>query len=263
MIRLIGVVHLAGLPGSPLAVPLDECIERAVADARALERGGVDAIIVENFHDAPFRAGAVDAHTVAAMTAATLAVRSAVSCELGVNVLRNDAAAALGIALACGASFVRVNIHTGAMLTDQGIINGRADETLRLRKLLDAERIRIYADVLVKHAVPLGPVTLEDAVRDAVERGLADAIVVTGAATGQAASPDDVRRAVDVAHVPVFVGSGITADNLPDFVPPATGAIVGSWLKQDGIVNNPVDAQRVDRIHSVLMNSTRDQASPS
>ncbi len=261
MIRLIGVVHLAGLPGSPRAIPLPETIARAVSDAQALEQGGADAIIIENFHDAPFRPGPVDAHTVAAMTAATLKVRSAVACDLGVNVLRNDAAAALGVAVACEASFIRVNIHTGAMLTDQGIINGRADETLRLRKLLDADRIRIYADVLVKHAVPLGPVVLEDAVRDAVERGLADAVIVTGNATGSAASPDDVSRAVEAAGVPVYVGSGVTADNLVEFVPPASGVIVGSWLKRDGIITNPVDAQRVERVRSVLNTRIRGQAS--
>ena len=262
MIRLIGVVHLAALPGSPRAIALQDCIERAVADATALEQGGADAIIVENFHDAPFRPAAVDAYTVAAMTAAALAVRAAVSCDLGVNVLRNDAAAALGIALAVGASFIRVNVHTGAMLTDQGIINGRADETLRLRKLLDAERIRIYADVLVKHAAPLGPVSIKDAVRDAVERGLADAIIVTGNATGSAASPDDVRNAADVTSVPVYVGSGVTADNLAGFVPPATGVIVGSWLKQDGVVSNPVDARRVERVRSVLHSRTRGLVHP-
>jgi membrane complex biogenesis BtpA family protein len=262
MIRLIGVVHLAGLPGSPRAVPLSECIERAVADARALERGGVDAIIVENFNDVPFRPGAVDAHTVAAMTVATLAIRSSVSCELGVNVLRNDAAAALGIALACDASFIRVNVHTGAMLTDQGIIDGRADETLRLRKLLGAERIRVFADVLVKHAVPLGPVALEDAVNDAVERGMADAIIITGTATGNAARTEDVQRAVEVADVPVYVGSGVTADNLPRFVPPATGVIVGSWLKHDGAVENLVDERRVERVRSVMLKQSYGPASP-
>jgi membrane complex biogenesis BtpA family protein len=130
-----------------------------------------------------------------------------------------------------------------------------------LRKLLDAERIRIYADVLVKHAVPLGPVVLEDAVRDAVERGLADAVIITGNATGSAASSDDVRRAVEAAGVPVFVGSGVTADNLAEFVPPATGVIVGSWLKRDGTITNPVDAQRVERVRSVLNARIRGQAS--
>jgi membrane complex biogenesis BtpA family protein len=127
--------------------------------------------------------------------------------------------------------------------------------------LLDAERIRIYADVLVKHAVPLGPVQLEDAVRDAVERGLADAVIVTGSATGSAASPADVQRAVDATGVPIYVGSGVTADNLSNFVPPAAGVIVGSWLKRDGVISNPVDARRVEHVRSVLNARHRGQAS--
>jgi membrane complex biogenesis BtpA family protein len=262
MNRLIGVVHLAALPGSPRAVPLSDAITLAVADAKALEAGGVDAIIVENFNDAPFRPGAVDPHTVAAMTAATLAVRSAVGCDLGVNVLRNDAAAALGIAVACDAAFIRVNVHSGAMLTDQGVITGRADETLRLRRSLGAERIQIFADVLVKHAVPIGTLTMEDAVRDTVERGLADAVIVTGNATGNAASPGDVQCAVDSCDVPVYVGSGVNPSNLASFVPPASGVIIGSWLKHDGDIRKSVDATRVEHVRSVLTTLVNGLANP-
>lgn len=251
--RLIGVVHLPALPGSPRsALPLAACIDAGVRDAIALADGGADGIIIENFHDVPFRAGAVDPHTIAAMTAAALAIRATVDCAIGINVLRNDASAALGIALAADASFIRVNVHTGAMLTDQGIISGCADETLRLRRLLDAEHIQIFADVLVKHAVALGPVTLEDAVRDAVERGLADAIIVTGAATGSAAAAADVERATSATGVPVFVGSGVRADNVNSVVPPASGVIVGTWVKQDGVVTNPVDVERVRALRLAL-----------
>jgi uncharacterized protein len=254
--RFIGVVHLPALPGSPRSrLPLSACIERAVEDARSLAAGGVDAIIIENFHDYPFHAEHVAAHTVAAMTAAGLAIRHAVSCELGVNVLRNDAAAALGIAAAVGASFIRVNVHAGAMLTDQGVITGRADRTMRLRRELGADHIRVFADVLVKHAVPLGPLTLEDAVRDVTERGMADAIIVTGSATGSATPHEDVRRAVDVATVPVYVGSGVTAENIPDVMPPAQGVIVGSWLKRDGVLDAAVDVERVRRLRTALLAS--------
>lgn len=233
-------------------LPLAACIDAGVRDAIALDEGGANGIIIENFHDVPFRAGAVDPHTVAAMTAAAIAIRASVECQIGINVLRNDAVAALGIALAADAAFVRVNVHTGAMLTDQGIIAGRADETLRLRRLLGAEYIRIFADVLVKHAVALGPVTLEDAVRDAVERGLADAIVVTGGATGMETSSVDVERAASVTRAPVYVGSGVTESNVNRLVPPATGIIVGTWVKRDGIVTNPVDVERVRRMRYAL-----------
>jgi membrane complex biogenesis BtpA family protein len=251
--RLIGVVHLPALPGSPRAsVPLEAVIEHAVRDAQALESGGADAIVVENFNDYPFRAERVEAHTVAAMTAACLAIRAAVSCDVGINVLRNDAAAALGIAAAVGGRFIRVNVHTGAMLTDQGIITGRADETMRLRRALGADHIQVFADVLVKHAVPLGPLTLEDAVRDAAGRGMADAIIVTGGATGDAATREDVVRAAAVAPVPVYVGSGVTADNVRCVVPPAAGIIVGTALKDAGDVNRPVNVERVRALRAAL-----------
>jgi membrane complex biogenesis BtpA family protein len=170
-----------------------DCIESAVRDAIALETGGVDSLIVENFGDAPFRATSVDAHTVASMTRVVQAVRESVSIPIGVNVLRNDAAAALGIALACDAQFIRVNIHTGVMATDQGIVAGRADETMRLRRQLGAEHILVFADVLVKHASPIGQTSLTEAVEDAIQRGLADAVIVSGIATGKPAEPDDVR----------------------------------------------------------------------
>lgn len=254
MTDLIGMVHLQALPGSPRSErALDGCLEMALRDADALQAGGVDGIIVENFNDVPFRAGRVDAFTVAAMTHICLKVREQVGCRLGINVLRNDADAALGIAAAVGADFVRVNIHTGAMLTDQGVITGRADETLRTRRSLGAEHIRIFADVLVKHAVPLGPLRIEDAVEDAIARGLADAVIVTGTATGKSAVRDDVHKAASVAgDIPVYVGSGVSADNVAELVPPAQGLIAGSWLKIDGDVRNAIDVKRVRRLRSVL-----------
>lgn len=254
MTDLVGMVHLPALPGSPLSeLSIAECLDRALRDAEALQAGGVDGIIVENFNDVPFRRGRIDAHTVAAMTRISAKIRENVSCRLGVNVLRNDALAALGIAAAVEADFIRVNIHAGAMLTDQGVIEGEADETLRLRRALGAEHIKIFGDVLVKHAVPLGPVTLEDAVSDATQRGLADAIVVTGNATGQAALAGDVARAVSAAGTtPVYVGSGVTDQNVAHVADTACGIIVGSWLKIAGDIRNPVDAQRVRRLRAVL-----------
>lgn len=253
MPKLIGVVHLPALPGSPRArLDLDACVALARSDTLALVEGGADGVIVENFNDAPFFAGSVPPITVAAMAVICRELRGDIPVEMGVNVLRNDAAAALSIAVACGAEFVRVNVHTGAMLTDQGLIEGQAADTLRLRRALGAEQVKIYADVLVKHAVALGPQRMADAVADAVERGLADAIIVTGSATGAAASPDDVREAAGASEAPVYVGSGVTAENVADCVPPAEGVIVGSWLKTDGIVANPVDIDRVRQLRRRL-----------
>jgi membrane complex biogenesis BtpA family protein len=243
---LIGVVHLLPLPGSPRwGGSMDAVIDAAKADAVAYERGGADAIIVENFGDAPFAKDSVPAETVAAMSAAGLAVRMAVGLPLGFNVLRNDAHAALALCAACGGSFIRVNILSGVMVTDQGVIEGRAFEVLRARRAL-APEVKILADVHVKHAAPLAPMSIAQAALDTVERGLADALVVSGAGTGKATDPAkalEVKRACP--GVPVLIGSGATADTVRAFEGAADGFIVGSSLKRGGVLANPVDARRV------------------
>jgi hypothetical protein len=180
------------------------------------------------------------------MTRIASSIRRSVEIPLGINVLRNDAAAALGIALACEAQFIRVNVHTGVMVTDQGLIAGEADNTMRLRRALGGQHIQVFADVLVKHATPLGMPTLADAVEDAVQRGLADAIIVSGSATGKSTNLQDLIEAVAAASgVPVYIGSGATIASIGALAPPAYGAIVGTGLKENGDVSAPVDAARV------------------
>jgi len=243
---LIGVVHLRALPGAPLfGGNLNDIIKAAVTDATAYERGGAHAIIVENFGDVPFTRSGVAPETIAAMTAAGCAVRAAVKLPLGFNVLRNDAPAALAICAAAGGSFIRVNVLSGAMLTDQGLIEGDAYGVLRYRQRVCPET-EIYADVHVKHAVPLGDWSLEDAARDTVERGLANALIVSGVGTGHAADLGDVecvRRACPQSKI--LLGSGITAANAKEFLHFADGVIVGSSLKKGGKLTSAVDPQRV------------------
>lgn len=243
---VIGMVHLLPLPGAPrYALDLNQVIERALTDATALAREGVDAILVENFGDLPFLPDDVGPATVAAMTRVVSEVRSAVECPVGVNVLRNDAAAALAIAAATGAAFVRVNVHTGGMFTDQGWIEGRAAGTLRLRERI-APRVAILADVLVKHAAPPVGVTLPQAARDTWHRGLADALIVTGSGTGAPTDLDQVREVrAAVPDAAVLVGSGITPETVAAALGLAGGVIVGSALETGGVAGNPVAADRV------------------
>lgn len=243
---VIGMVHLLPLPGAPRwAGPLETVLQRAIADARALRDGGVDGIVVENYGDAPFHAEQVEAVTVATMTRMVAAIIDAVDCPVGVNVLRNDASAALAIAAATGARFIRVNVHTGGMFTDQGWIEGRASDSLRLRERL-APNVAIMADVMVKHATPPAGTDLADAARDAWHRGLADALIVSGRATGGATDPHDVetvRRAVPDA--PVLVGSGVTADTVRRTLDGVHGVIVGTAFEAEGEAGRPVDPARV------------------
>lgn len=243
---LIGVVHLRPLPGSPRwRGNMEAVTEFAVNDARAYARGGAHALFIENFGDIPFTRGSVAPETIAAMAAAGRAIRQAVKLPIGFNVLRNDARTALALCAVCGGEFIRVNVHTGAMLTDQGLIEGNAYETLRYRQRV-CPGAQIFADVHVKHAVPLGNWTIEDAARDTVERGLADALIVSGAGTGLEAELADVERVRRTAPATkIFLGSGVMLANVREFLPVADGFIVGSSLKAGGKLYNPVDAKRV------------------
>ncbi|CAN5829117.1 BtpA/SgcQ family protein [soil metagenome] len=245
--RFIGMVHLPPLPGSPKSsLPLLTCEESAIRDAVALADGGADGLIIENFGDAPFRPGRVDPHTVASMTRIGLRIRAEVDLGIGVNVLRNDALSALGIAHAIGASFIRVNILSGAMATDQGLITGEADQLMRLRRELGATDIKVFADVLVKHAAPLAPQSIKDAVEDMIVRGLADAVIVSGSATGKATRLSDLEQAREAADgTPVYIGSGATAESIRSLMPPAYGVIAGTSLKTRGDVHASVDTARI------------------
>ncbi len=241
---------------------MEAVLERALRDASALEDAGLDGVLVENFGDVPFHGGAVPPETVAALARVTAAVVEAVDVPVGVNVLRNDARAALGVAVAAGARFIRVNVHTGIMWTDQGAVEGAAAETLRTRAAL-GHPVAILADVLVKHATP--PPGLEAAAdaRDAWHRGLADGLLVTGAATGH--PTDDallaqVREAVPDA--PVWVASGVTVETVRATLEQADGAIVGTDLTRGGAAGSGVDPQRAKALVEAARASSPDAPSP-
>ncbi len=251
--RLVGCLHLPPLPGSARgtgAAGMAATLERVRRDATAYAEGGADAIIVENFGDAPFVKDAVLPHTIAAMTLAVQAARECSGLPVGINVLRNDALAAVSIAAMAGSAFVRVNVYVGAAVTDQGLIEGRADEVQTLIRRLEAE-VQVWADVDVKHAAPLASRPIEEIAEDAIERGLASAVIVTGAGTGKPATMDDLRRVrTALPAAPIYAGSGVTPANAGEILTLATGTIVGTAAKVDGLVTNPVDPARVRALAS-------------
>ena len=246
---IIGVIHLLPLPGSPRwDGQMEPILQRAEQEAAALATGGVHGIIIENFFDAPFTKSTVDTATACALALVARRVMDICDLPIGINVLRNDGQSALAIAVTVGASFIRVNVYTGAMLTDQGIIEGNAHELLLYRRHLSAAKsIKILADVLVKHAEPLSPTSnIKQIAKDTVLRGLADGVIVSGIATGAGPNIDDVRAVREaLPSTPLFIGSGTTKDNVNSLLAIADGVIVGSTLKRQGILENPVDVERV------------------
>jgi membrane complex biogenesis BtpA family protein len=248
--RVIGMLHLPPLPGAPrYGGDLGAVRDAMLRDAESLAAGGVHGLMLENFGDVPFYPGRVAAHVVAHMTAIAVEVRRRVpGLPLGVNVLRNDGRSALAVAHAAGAKFIRVNVLCGARVTDQGILQGIAHDLLRDRKALGAEDVRVFADVDVKHSAPLGPArSLADEVADTVHRGLADAVIVSGSGTGRATDPAHVREVKEAAggKVPVYVGSGVTAETVRDLLPHADGFIVGTAFKRGRVAGEAVEVGRV------------------
>jgi uncharacterized protein len=245
---IIGVVHLLPLPTSARwGGSLNAIIERAEQEAVALISGGVNGIIIENFFDAPFPKSRVDPAVVSAMTAIVTRLMELVSVPIGINVLRNDSLSAMAIASCTGAAFIRVNVLSGVMATDQGLIEGCAHELLRYRRELGSD-VKIMADVLVKHAQPLSASDLTYAVRETIERGLADAVILSGVATGDPPSLEDLRLAKAAAgNIPTIVGSGASFKNISNLIQFADGVIVSSSLKRQGKIENSIDPIRVSQ----------------
>lgn len=245
---VIGVVHLPPLPGSPAGEPgsLEELLGRVRRDASALAGGGADAGLVENYGDAPYHPRDVPKHTVAFLTRLAAAARRGSGLPFGVNVLRSDGEAAVAVAAAAGARFIRVNVYVGARVTDQGLVEGRAHRIQRLRRRV-APEVRVLADVRVKHSAPLGRERpLARVVEDLTERGGADGVIVTGDATGRPPDPERLREARSAAgDTPVLAGSGVTRETAGRILRAADGLIVGTELKEGGRTSGPVREERV------------------
>ena len=246
---VIGVVHCLPLPGAPEydGQPMAELVAHAVAEAGRYHAGGVDGLIVENHGDIPFaKPDQLGPETAACMAVITAAVGAACPLPIGVNVLANAAHAALAVAKAAGARFVRVNQWANAYVANEGFMEGPAGSAARYRAWLRAGDVRVFADVHVKHGAHAitADRTLAELARD-VEFFGADAAIATGQRTGDSASLDELRAIAGGTGLPVLAGSGVTPGNVGAMFGAARGVIVASWLKRDGVWWNPVDPDRL------------------
>jgi uncharacterized protein len=251
---VIGVVHLLPLPSAcRWQGDFQAVVARAEQEATALAAGGAHGLIVENFFDAPFAKSQVDPAVVSAMSLVVHRLQQLVTLPIGINVLRNDARSALAIATCTNAKFIRVNVLTGVMATDQGLIEGEAHALLRYRRELGAD-VKILADVLVKHASPVGSNhNLAAVVQDTIHRGLADGVILSGLATGAPPSLEELAQARAAAgNTPLFIGSGADLDNIAALMGSADGVIVSSSLKRKGQIEQPIDPIRVREFVTAL-----------
>ncbi|MCH8806908.1 MAG: BtpA family membrane complex biogenesis protein [Planctomycetes bacterium] len=271
---VIGMIHVGALPGTPRhGESLAAITDRAVEEAGVFVKHGLDGIILENMHDVPYLCGQVGPEIVAAMTAVGLAVREKIlasasshrpaiaarsatkdsgtrtSIPLGVQILAAANRAALAVAHVIGADFVRVENFTYAHIADEGLMpTAEAGPLLRYRRQIGAQRVKVVADVKKKHSshAITSDVSLAEAARTTEFCG-ADGVVVTGVATGEPTRPEDAATVRESVSVPVWIGSGLTPENLPALWPHADVFVVGSYLKVDGLWSNALDAERVER----------------
>jgi len=257
---LVGMLHLGALPGTPSAShSVEMLIRQTLTEARIYKDAGLTALAIENMHDRPYLKGGVGPEITAAMTAVAREVKRETGLPLGIQVLAAANREALAIAHASGADFVRVEGFVFAHVADEGVIESCAGDLLRYRRAIGAERVLVFADIKKKHSAHTitADVSIVETAK-AAEFFLADGVIVTGAATAEPASPDEVRDVAGAVRVPVLVGSGIAPANLARFAT-AHGFIVGSSVKESGLWSNPLDRDAVRALVAAFVELSSDR----
>lgn len=246
---LIGMIHCQPFPGAPRyrGAAMDTIYDVAMRDAEALIAGGMHGLIVENHGDIPFsKPEDIGPETAAFMSVVTDRIVRETGVPVGINVLANAPIPAFAIAMAGGAKFIRVNQWANAYVANEGFMEGRAAEAMRYRSLLRAEHIKVFADSHVKHGAHAitADRTIEELTRDLAFFD-ADAVIATGQRTGHSASVEEIETIASATHLPLLVGSGVTAQNIVEILKRTNGVIVASSLKEGGVWWNPVEPARV------------------
>ncbi|HNB72588.1 MAG TPA: BtpA/SgcQ family protein, partial [Acidobacteriota bacterium] len=243
---VIAMIHVGALPGTPAShQSVDELAREALREAQVLCDLGFDGLMIENMHDTPYLKGTVGPEIVAAMTVIASRIKSEISLPLGIQILAGANLEALAVAQAASLEFIRVEGFTFAHVADEGLIESSAAQLLRYRRMIGAGRIQIWADIKKKHSAHA--ITADVSIGETAEAAefmRADAVIVTGTATGHPPNPADFAEVKQHCTLPVILGSGVTPENVEIFYSHADALIVGSTLKHNGKWNHPIDSNR-------------------
>jgi len=244
---IIGMVHVQALPGTPKnRYSLAEICAVAVAEAKQYEKAGLDAVMIENMHDVPYLKGTVGPEITAAMAVIAKAIRDAVKLPLGIQILAGANKEALAVAKAAGFQFIRAEGFVFGHVADEGYIDACAGELMRYRKAIGAEDILVFTDIKKKHSSHAITVDVDIAeTAHAAQFFLSDGVIVTGSSTGKAVYLHELKSLKDKIHIPVLIGSGITADNIAEYWDYSSAFIVGSHFKEDGYWENTISENRL------------------
>lgn len=244
---IIGMIHVQALPGTPNhKMSLEDISALAVEEAKQYEIAQVDAIIIENMHDVPYMKGQVGPEITAGMTVVAKAIRKAVCLPLGVQILAGANKEAMAVAKAANLDFIRAEGFVFGHVADEGYIDSCAGELMRYRKMIDADKVKVFTDIKKKHsshAITSDVDIVETA--HAAEFFLSDGVIVTGSSTGKSVDIRELDALKDSVDKPILIGSGITVDNILEYWKYADAFIVGSHFKKNGFWMNPISNERL------------------
>ncbi len=254
-IPVIGMIHVDALPGTPgYAGDMAAIIDHARTEAKIYLDAGVDAVAVENMHDVPYLKRVVGAEVVTAMTVVGYEVKQITGLPVGIQILAGANTAALAAGQAAGLDFIRAEGFVYGHLADEGLLESDAGELLRYRRQIGAENIAVLTDIKKKHSSHAITQDVDIlAMAQAAEFFLSDGVIITGQTTGEPADPDEIKRVKSGVDGPVLVGSGVTLNNLADYITYCDGLIIGSWFKREGCWENTVDPERVSTFMSRIL----------
>ena len=256
---LAAMVAVLPLPGSPLYGGNDqEVIDQALADLEVYKMAGVDSIIFENDHDLPYIQPPLDKKGIALMTEMVKEARERFDGPIGIHILEAANITSLEIAAEADLDYIRVEAFVFAHVGGSGIINGSAGKILRRRKELQAEHIKVFADVKKKHGSH--SLTIDLDIQDEIMQAeffLVDGVIVTSQFTGKNPNKNDLIKAKSVTKLPVLIGSGMTAENIQEYLALADGFIVGSYFRKDGKFLEKLEPERLHKFMKVFVSERK------
>lgn len=244
---VIAMIHLHPLPGTPNnTLSPKQIIKLAIKDAKTARDAGADALLLENMGDRPYLKRNVGPEIVASMTACATQIRQAFQGPIGLQILAGANHQALAVAHAANLQFIRAEAYLFAHTADEGHMDADAGSLRRYQKQLDAQNILILTDIQKKHSshAITQDLTLLDWAH-AAEFMLSDGLIITGSSTGQPANPKQLAKLKLHTQLPLLVGSGMTPQNLEAFFPHTDAFIIGSFIKEQGLWQNPIDPKRL------------------
>ena len=256
---IIGMVHVQALPGTPKnKFDASKIIDEALKEARIYKKAGIDSIMIENMHDVPYLKREVGHEISSLMTLIAYLIKQETNVPVGIQILAGANKEALAVAKASTIDFIRAEGFVFAHTADEGIMEAQAAELLRYRKFIDADSIAIFTDIKKKHSSHA--ITQDISLLDTAKAArffLSDGVIVTGDHTGSSASVEELKILRNNLDFPIFVGSGVTKENVGHYLPICDAMIIGSYFKEGGYWENELSYDRINNFMDMVRKITK------